>query len=72
MGTTTTIPVSEYLATTYRPDCDYVDGEIQERNLGEYDHGRIAIAGSHFFSENPPNARITSSTFTLMQNSGCR
>jgi Uma2 family endonuclease len=32
------ISVEEYLATSYRPDCDYVDGEVVERNLGEYDH----------------------------------
>ena len=32
------IPVSEYLATSYRPDCDYVDGEVKERNLGEKEH----------------------------------
>lgn len=44
MTTTTAIPVSEYLATTYRPDCDYVDGELQERNLGEYDHGSIQLS----------------------------
>jgi Uma2 family endonuclease len=30
--------VAEYLETSYRPDCDYVDGEIEERNLGEKDH----------------------------------
>jgi Uma2 family endonuclease len=28
----------EYLTTTYRPDCDYVDGRLEERNLGERDH----------------------------------
>jgi Uma2 family endonuclease len=37
--------VNEYLHTSYRPDCDYVDGEIVERNVGETDHsdcqGRI-------------------------------
>jgi Uma2 family endonuclease len=32
------ISVEEYLATSYRPDCDYVDGEVVERNLGERDH----------------------------------
>ncbi len=32
--------MSEYLSTSYRPDCDYVDGEIVERNLGEKDHSR--------------------------------
>ena len=39
MSTTRTlISVEEYLATSYRPDCDYVDGEVVERNLGEWDH----------------------------------
>jgi Uma2 family endonuclease len=30
--------VEEYLETTFRPDCDYVNGEIEERNLGEKGH----------------------------------
>jgi Uma2 family endonuclease len=33
------ISVEQYLRTSYRPDCDYVDGEVVERNLGEWDHG---------------------------------
>ena len=41
MATSALIPVSEYLRTSYRPDCDYVDGEVQERNLGEQDHSQI-------------------------------
>lgn len=41
MATTVLIPVSEYLKTTYRPDCDYVDGEVEERNLGERQHGLL-------------------------------
>jgi Uma2 family endonuclease len=41
MATSTLISVAEYLSTSYRPDCDYVDGEVQERNLGEYDHGKL-------------------------------
>jgi Uma2 family endonuclease len=41
MATGALISVSEYLSTSYRPDCDYVDGEVQERNLGEYDHANI-------------------------------
>jgi len=35
------VPVEEYLNTTYRPDVDYVDGEIEERNLGEFDHADL-------------------------------
>ena len=39
MGTATLVPVSEYLSTDYSPDCEYVDGELEERNMGEKDHG---------------------------------
>ncbi len=35
------IPVEHYLNTTYRPDVDYVDGELEERNVGEVDHGDL-------------------------------
>jgi len=35
------VSVEEYLSTSYRPDCDYVDGEVRERNLGEFEHGRL-------------------------------
>ena len=38
------ISVEEYLKTVYRPDVDYVDGEIEERNLGEFDHGDLQAA----------------------------
>jgi Uma2 family endonuclease len=41
---TTLISISEYLAVTYRPDREYIDGVIQERNLGEYEHARLQAA----------------------------
>ena len=37
----TFVPLSEYLETSYRPDCDYLDGELLERNVGEWDHSRL-------------------------------
>lgn len=33
--------VREYLSTSYRPDCGYVDGVVLERNVGEWDHARL-------------------------------
>jgi Uma2 family endonuclease len=36
MSSVAVISVEEYLSTSYRPDCDYVDGEVRERNVGEY------------------------------------
>lgn len=51
MATTTYIPVSEYLATSYQPDCDYVDGEVRERNLGEQPHGLVQGAIASIFRQ---------------------
>jgi len=41
MKTAALVSVEEYLRTTYDPDCDYVDGEVIERNLGENDHSDL-------------------------------
>src|SRR5260370_29465929 len=42
--------LTEYLTTTYHPDRDYVDGEVQERNLGEFEHAAIqAFLTAWFF-----------------------
>lgn len=35
------VPLSEYLGTSYRPDCEYLEGELLQRNVGEWDHGRL-------------------------------
>ncbi len=32
------VPVEEYLSTSYDPDCEYDDGVVVERNLGEIEH----------------------------------
>jgi len=45
----TLISVEKYLATSYRPDCDYVDGRIEERNVGEWDHSRLQAAITAYF-----------------------
>jgi Uma2 family endonuclease len=49
MGSTTIMSVDEYLATSYDPDCDYVDGAVMERNWGERDHSRIQAALVGYF-----------------------
>ena len=47
MATTTRIPVEVYLHTDYEPAAEYVDGEIEERPVGENDHSawQAAIVG---------------------------
>jgi Uma2 family endonuclease len=46
MGATSvsSIPVEEYRSTVYHPDCDYVDGVLVERNVGEKDHAKLQRA----------------------------
>jgi len=41
MATSAVVPVSEYLSQTYEPDCDFVDGELEERNVGEELHSEL-------------------------------
>ena len=50
MSTATAVSLSEYLNTSYRPDCDYLDGELLERNVGEWDHSRLQLLLSRFLS----------------------
>lgn len=40
----------EYLRTSYEPDCEYEDGVLIERNVGEQDHSWLQLAlGAYFF-----------------------
>ena len=50
MASRTLISVEEYLRTSYRPDCDYVDGEVLERNVGEKSHAKLQKAILLFLS----------------------
>jgi Uma2 family endonuclease len=43
------VSVEEYLHTSYHPDCDYVDGRLVERNLGELDHSSLQREIVFFF-----------------------
>jgi Uma2 family endonuclease len=33
------ISIEEYLRTSYHPDREYIDGVVEERNIGELNHG---------------------------------
>ncbi len=46
---TTAVSLYEYLHTDYSPDVDYIDGEIEERNVGEYDHANLQTLLTGYF-----------------------
>jgi Uma2 family endonuclease len=53
------VSVEEYLREDYEPDCDYVDGVLEERHLGERDHGETEAAVYTYFKTKgrKPNVR---------------
>ncbi len=69
MSTATQVPVTvnEYLHTSYSPDCDYIDGELQERNLGELDHAEVQSALVHWFRNHAKEWNIRAFTELRMQ-----
>lgn len=51
MATTTYVPVEVYLHSSYEPDAEYVDGTIEERAVGEYDHASWQHAIELWFAQ---------------------
>ncbi|HSP67146.1 MAG TPA: Uma2 family endonuclease [Bryobacteraceae bacterium] len=51
MSARTLISVEDYLASSFEPDCDFVDGHIEERNMGEVTHARLQLrVGSYLLT----------------------
>lgn len=50
MATPTIVPLSEYLNTSYRPDCDWINGEVRERNVGERQHATVQRFFTAYFA----------------------
>ncbi len=44
-----TMTLEEYLHTSFRPDCDFVAGTIEERNVGEMKHGLLQMEVGFWF-----------------------
>ncbi len=52
MATGVFVPIERYLASDYEPDADYVDGRIEKRPMGQYDHGSWQQAIQQWFLAN--------------------
>jgi Uma2 family endonuclease len=46
------VSVEEYLSTRYEPDCEYDDGVVVERNLGEFEHSFLQAILVTLFTNN--------------------
>src|ERR1700760_1764767 len=49
MATITHVPVEVYLRSSYEPDAEYVDGQIEKRPMGEFDHASWQLAIQRWF-----------------------
>lgn len=62
MATVPQIPLDDYLGKSYRPDREYVDGEIRERNVGKWEHARVQWLLAAWFFAHEREWGITGST----------
>jgi Uma2 family endonuclease len=62
MATALHIPLKDYLALSFRPDREYVDGEIRERNVGKWEHARVQWLLAVWFGAHEKEWGITGST----------
>jgi Uma2 family endonuclease len=46
------VSVDEYLSTGYEPDCEYEDGVVVERNLGEFEQSLLQTILATIFTNN--------------------
>jgi Uma2 family endonuclease len=72
MASATQIRVSEYLDTTFRPDREYIDGEVRERNVGKWEHARIQWLLAGWFLSHELNWNVIGSTEQRVQVSPTR
>jgi Uma2 family endonuclease len=61
-----------YLQTDLRPDCDYVDGEILERNVGEHEHAFLQSLLATLINERRREWNCTALTELRVQVSSAR
>jgi len=72
MATATTLSIVEYLETNYRPDREYVDGELRERNVGKWEHARVQWLLAGWFLNHESLWNVTGSTEQRVQVSNSR
>ena len=72
MATSVLIPIDKYLKTSYRPDREYVDGEVVERNMGKWEHARVQALLTIWFGQHEQQWGIATATVWRTQVSGTR
>ena len=72
MATPTQVSIEEYLNTSYRPDREYVDGEVRERNVGKWEHARVQAMLAAWFLQHESKWGVMTSTEQRTRTSSSR
>ena len=72
MASATLLSIDEYLRTSYRPDCEYIEGELRGRNVGKWEHARVQLLLAGWFLNHETAWGIVASTEQRMQVSSSR
>lgn len=67
MATVSHILLQEYLDKSYRPDREFIDGEIRERNVGKWEHARVQALLAAWFVNHEKEWGTTGSTEQRIQ-----
>ena len=69
-----TLTLEQYLKTSYHPDVDFVDDHIEERHLGEFEHGTLQAEIAAWFIRHRAewNIRVTVEYRTRVSNTRIR
>jgi len=52
------VSIEEYIGTEYEPDCDFVDGELIDRNAGYYPHSGVLSELLYVLHAHRPAIRV--------------
>ena len=72
MATSVLIPIDQYLNTSYRPDREYIDGEVVERKMGKWEHSRLQALLTGWFIQHEREWSVQTATEWRTQVSSTR
>jgi len=58
VGVETPISVEQYLSTSYDPDMEYVDGVLEERSVGDWQHSLVQMNVGFHLRRKYPNIKV--------------
>lgn len=66
-STVSLVTLEDYLATSYRPDREWIDGELKERNGGKWEHARVQALLAAWFVQNETTWGVQAGTESRMR-----